>query len=139
MNCDNEETPGKGWTNGALPPSFAPHTIDGKLQLYQKHRRWIGLNSSWSRIGNDDTELSKRTSSSSSGTSLVETPKEQGQRVRALIAQLCESFYQAGWATGTGGGISIRVKQGDTWRVFVAPSGLQKEDLIGDDIFELDM
>ncbi|GAX16575.1 methylthioribulose-1-phosphate dehydratase [Fistulifera solaris] len=138
-NNNEEETPGKGWTNGALPPAFAPHTLDGKLQLYQHHRRWIGLNSSWSRIGNDDTELSKRTSSSSSGISLVETPEEQGQRVRALIAQLCESFYKAGWATGTGGGISIRVKHNDDWRVFVAPSGLQKEDLIGDDIFELDM
>lgn len=25
------------------------------------------------------------------------------------------------------------------WRVFVAPSGIQKEDMIGDDVFELDM
>ena len=131
--------PGTGWTNGELPPAFAPHTVDGKLQLYQNHRRWIGLNSSWSRIGVNDTEISKRTSQSSSGAALAEDPEEQAQRVRALMAQLCESFYHAGWATGTGGGISIRVQQGDRWRVFVAPSGLQKEDLIGDDMFELDM
>lgn len=141
MNGSNETEPppGSGWTNGELPPSFAPHTVNGKLQLYQNHRRWIGLNTSWSRIGTNDTEISKRTSTSSSGESLSESPEEQAKRVRALMAQLCEAFYHAGWATGTGGGISIRVKHEDRWRVFVAPSGLQKEDLIGDDMFELDM
>ena len=38
--------------------------------------------------------------------------------------------------------MSIRVggpSENRPWRVFVAPSGIQKEDMIGDDIFELDM
>ena len=37
-------------------------------------------------------------------------------------------------------GISIRVggpSENRPWRVFVAPSGIQKEDMIGDDVFEL--
>ena len=38
--------------------------------------------------------------------------------------------------------MSIRVggpSEGRPWRVFVAPSGIQKEDMIGQDVFELDM
>jgi methylthioribulose 1-phosphate dehydratase / enolase-phosphatase E1 len=71
----------------------------------------------------------------------VEDVEQQAYAVRSLIAQLCETFYKAGWATGTGGGCSIRVLHPITqqWRVFVAPSGIQKEDMIGDDIFELNM
>ncbi len=61
--------------------------------------------------------------------------------IRSLIAQLCETFYRLGWAAGTGGGESIRIPSDDgtNWRVFSTPSGIQKEDLIGSDIFELDM
>ncbi|MEE2786163.1 MAG: methylthioribulose 1-phosphate dehydratase [Myxococcota bacterium] len=54
---------------------------------------------------------------------------------RQLIAQLCAQFYQLGWCTGTGGGISIR--QHD--RVFMAPSGVQKERIKPEDIFVLDL
>jgi ribulose-5-phosphate 4-epimerase/fuculose-1-phosphate aldolase len=53
-------------------------------------------------------------------------PKEEGRTVKALVAQLCERFYNMGWATGTGGGVSIRVggpSEGRDFRVFVAPSG----------------
>lgn len=67
---------------------------------------------------------------------------EEAKAVRALVAQLCECFYKAGWATGTGGGVSIRVggpTENRPYRVFVAPSGVQKEDMVGDDVFELDM
>lgn len=53
---------------------------------------------------------------------------------RALIVELCKQFYQQGWVSGTGGGISIR--HGDT--VYMAPSGVQKERLRADDLFELD-
>lgn len=62
--------------------------------------------------------------------------------VKCLISQLCEFFYKQGWATGTGGGCSIRIggpSENRPWRVFVAPSGIQKEDMVGNDIFELDM
>jgi methylthioribulose-1-phosphate dehydratase len=53
---------------------------------------------------------------------------------RELICELCRQFYTQGWVSGTGGGISIR--EGD--RVYMAPSGVQKERLRPEDLFELD-
>ena len=53
---------------------------------------------------------------------------------RALICDLCRQFYGMGWVSGTGGGISIRHKG----RVYMAPSGVQKERIAPADIFELD-
>ncbi|KAJ6582783.1 Methylthioribulose-1-phosphate dehydratase [Mycena sp. CBHHK59/15] len=50
-----------------------------------------------------------------------------------LIPELCRNFYQLGWVTGTGGGVSIRV--GD--RIFIAPSGVQKERMRPEHIFVL--
>jgi len=133
--------PGSGWTNGDVPQAMFPLTRDGKVMLYSTHRRWINDHSSWTRIG-DGTELDAVHSHSEVGKSTVHSPEEESRTVRAIVAQLCERFYQMGWATGTGGGCSIRVggpDEGRPWRVFVAPSGVQKEDMIGDDIFELDM
>ena len=51
-----------------------------------------------------------------------------------LIPALCRQFYQLGWVTGTGGGISVRVGE----RVFIAPSGVQKERIEREDLFVLD-
>ena len=53
---------------------------------------------------------------------------------RETIVELCRAFYGLGWVSGTGGGISIR-QQG---RVYVAPSGVQKERLGTGDLFVLD-
>ena len=53
---------------------------------------------------------------------------------RALIVELCRQFYGQGWVSGTGGGISVR--QGG--RVYMAPSGVQKERMSPEDIFVLD-
>ncbi len=53
---------------------------------------------------------------------------------RALICDLCRQFYGMGWVSGTGGGISIRHEG----RVYMAPSGVQKERIAPADIFELD-
>lgn len=50
---------------------------------------------------------------------------------RKLIPQLCRQFYQLGWVTGTGGGISIR-HDGD---IYIAPSGVQKERMRADNLF----
>lgn len=50
-----------------------------------------------------------------------------------LIPELCRSFYHLGWVTGTGGGICIR--QGD--KVYIAPSGVQKERIEPEHIFVL--
>jgi hypothetical protein len=43
---------------------------------------------------------------------------------RALVTELCNSFYGQGWVTGTGGSISVRTGG----RTFMAPSGVQKCD-----------
>jgi methylthioribulose-1-phosphate dehydratase len=51
-----------------------------------------------------------------------------------LIVSLCRQFYDLGWVSGTGGGVSVR--QGD--RIFIAPSGVQKERMGVDDIFVTD-
>lgn len=136
------ENPGTGWTNGSLPPSMFPLTRHGKLALYSGQRRWISLTKGWTRIGEGATELDARHSSSQSAGKLTENLVEEANSIKALISQLCEQFYRNGWATGTGGGVSIRVggpQEERPYRVFVAPSGIQKEDMIGEDIFELDM
>lgn len=54
---------------------------------------------------------------------------------RSRIVELCREFYRLGWASGTGGGISIR----DGERIYVAPSGVQKERLSPEDIFVIDI
>ena len=56
------------------------------------------------------------------------------RRTRELICELCRLFYSKGWASGTGGGISIR--RGE--RIFMAPSSVQKERIKPEDVFVLD-
>lgn len=53
----------------------------------------------------------------------------------ALICDLARSFYDLGWASGTGGGICIRV--GD--QVMVAPSGVQKERMRPEQMFTISL
>jgi methylthioribulose-1-phosphate dehydratase len=53
---------------------------------------------------------------------------------RATIVELCRQFYALGWVSGTGGGVSIR----DGRRVYMAPSGVQKERIVAEDIYVLD-
>ncbi|KAI9145097.1 methylthioribulose-1-phosphate dehydratase [Paraphysoderma sedebokerense] len=50
-----------------------------------------------------------------------------------LIPELCRLFYTLGWVTGTGGGITIRNGE----HVYIAPSGVQKERIVPDDLFVL--
>ncbi|XP_012556267.1 methylthioribulose-1-phosphate dehydratase isoform X1 [Hydra vulgaris] len=52
-----------------------------------------------------------------------------------LIPKLLKQFYNLGWVTGTGGGISI--KYGD--EIYLAPSGVQKELVEGNDLFIQDI
>jgi len=51
-----------------------------------------------------------------------------------LICQMCRNFYNQGWVSGTGGGISMRA--GD--KIVMAPSGVQKERMEPADMFVLD-
>ena len=55
------------------------------------------------------------------------------QDLRSLICDLARSFYDLGWASGTGGGICIR--DGD--RVIVAPSAVQKERMRPEQMFTI--
>ena len=50
------------------------------------------------------------------------------------ICTLCAKFYNLGWVTGTGGGTSIR--HGD--KIYIAPSGVQKELMKPTDMFVMD-
>mmetsp|Transcript_1746 Transcript_1746/g.2999 ORF Transcript_1746/g.2999 Transcript_1746/m.2999 type:complete len:267 (+) Transcript_1746:739-1539(+) len=61
---------------------------------------------------------------------------EQGNNTqpKAIITGLCRLFYSLGWCTGTGGGLSIR----ENGRIYLAPSGVQKERMREEDIFVLD-
>ncbi|KIZ00060.1 enolase-phosphatase E1 [Monoraphidium neglectum] len=52
-----------------------------------------------------------------------------------LICELCRLFYDQGWVSGTGGGISV--KAGDD-RIVMAPSGVQKERMQPSDMYVLD-
>lgn len=53
--------------------------------------------------------------------------------LRVLICDLARSFYDLGWASGTGGGICIR--EGD--HVVMAPSGVQKERMSPGQMFTI--
>ncbi|XP_014674960.1 PREDICTED: methylthioribulose-1-phosphate dehydratase-like [Priapulus caudatus] len=50
---------------------------------------------------------------------------------RNLIPELCRLFYDIGWVTGTGGGVSIRYED----LIYIAPSGVQKERIKPEDMF----
>lgn len=70
----------------------------------------------------------------------VEAPINEGtlasmERARGLIVELCTEMYRKGWASGTGGGVSIR----ESDSIFMAPSGVQKERLSVEDLFELSL
>lgn len=53
---------------------------------------------------------------------------------RNLIPELCRLFYNLGWVTGTGGGISIKHEG----KIYIAPSGVQKERILPEDLFVQD-
>jgi len=57
----------------------------------------------------------------------------QPSSIPELICELCRGFYALGWVSGTGGGISIRGPEG----IYMAPSGVQKERIVPEDIFLL--
>lgn len=53
---------------------------------------------------------------------------------KSLISEMCRIFYNQGWVSGTGGGMSIKVAD----RIIMAPSGVQKERMVPEDMFVLD-
>lgn len=53
---------------------------------------------------------------------------------KQLIGDLCNAFYDQGWVSGTGGGMSIRTGE----KIVMAPSGVPKERMAPTDMFVLD-
>ena len=116
-----------------------PHlSQDGQIHLYKCHRRYIHTSHGWSRTGSSCPN--DAVSQAHHGEKV--NHEDESKVVRSLMSQLCEKFYSKGWMPGTGGGLSMRIGSGteeDPFTVFSTPSGIQKEDMIGDDVFELDM
>jgi methylthioribulose-1-phosphate dehydratase len=67
-------------------------------------------------------------------TATIDGTAGDGMEPRARLAELCRHLYGLGWVSGTGGGMSLRQHE----RVFVAPSGVQKERIRPEDVFVLD-
>jgi hypothetical protein len=59
------------------------------------------------------------------------------QEAKELICDLCRNLYNQGHVSGTGGGISVRTSDGE--RIVMAPSGVQKERMVPEDMFVLDV
>eukprot|EP01084_Bolivina_argentea_P263351 445709_1 len=57
-------------------------------------------------------------------------------RYRQIICELLYQFYHLGWATGTGGGMTIKNKS--TGNIIMSPSAIQKERLKAHNLFVLD-
>lgn len=93
------DIPGNGWSNGDLPSSMFPVTRQGRIELYGANRRWINLHKGWTRIGSGHQHDFRHSTSGVGEAHEHDSPEEEAATVRSLIAQLCESFYQRGWAT----------------------------------------
>src|SRR5581483_10723545 len=61
-------------------------------------------------------------------------PAASSPNTRELVCELCRNFYDLGWASGTGGGISI--KEGTY--IDMAHSGVQKQRFSPEDLLVLD-
>lgn len=59
---------------------------------------------------------------------------EEDLAARQRVCALCRELYHLGWASGTGGGFSLR--QGE--KLYVAPSGVPKEHIAPEEVFVLD-
>lgn len=60
----------------------------------------------------------------------------------SLAAELCKQFYGLGWVSGTGGSISLKAHDVTTplarQLIIMAPSGVQKERMLPEDMYVLD-
>ena len=75
----------------------------------------------------------------SSGNSDIKTNRKMAtddkEDTKEIIASLARQFYDSGWFPGSGGSLTIRASPD---RIFIAPSGVQKERIKANDIFILD-
>ncbi|CAM1306774.1 APIP (predicted) [Pycnogonum litorale] len=54
---------------------------------------------------------------------------------RHVIPEVCQQFHSMGWMLGTGGAISVKFGND----VYITPTGVQKEKIKGEDLFQIDM
>ena len=105
-----------------------------------------GIPTSIFQVENKDRSKKKITNNGSGRGSAVQIVKRYANprdafdvieyhKVRELTCELCRQFFQSGWVTGTGGSISIR--HGN--RIYMTPSGVQKERLIPNELYVLDI
>lgn len=59
---------------------------------------------------------------------------QSAEEAKALIGTMGSLFYRLGWVTGTGGGLSVRHQD----RIYMAPSGVQKEHIKPEMVYTLD-
>lgn len=64
----------------------------------------------------------------------VPTEGELDARARERVCALCRDMNEKGWASGTGGGFSLR----EGARIYIAPSGVPKEAIAPSEIFVTD-
>lgn len=64
------------------------------------------------------------------------------KQATSLAAELCKQFYGLGWVSGTGGSISLKAHDAFTplahQLIIMAPSGVQKERMLPEDMYVLD-
>ena len=60
---------------------------------------------------------------------------EEESESKEIIASLARQFYTLGWFPGSGGSLTIRESPD---RIFIAPSGVQKERIKAEDVFIID-
>ena len=60
---------------------------------------------------------------------------EKEESSKEIIASLARQFYTLGWFPGSGGSLTIRESPD---RIFIAPSGVQKERIKAEDVFIID-
>ena len=128
--------------NGILNPdgdaASASHQ-NGSSEPLQKKRKASDAeleengNGVVSKRKTDIVDVLQNSSSQVSGPDALVQSKDQMHPANHICA-LCRKFYDHGWVTGTGGGVSIR----DGKHIFIAPSGVQKELLRPTDIFVMD-
>ncbi|CAL8405004.1 unnamed protein product, partial [Boreogadus saida] len=102
------------------------------------------FSSVWSRVVTDKKKVMSSLCGPGDGGLLADftleavterTQQTDREHPRLLIPELCRLFYQLGWVTGTGGGVSVRHRD----HIYIAPSGVQKERLQPEDLFVCDL
>eukprot|EP00245_Coleochaete_scutata_P008083 TRINITY_DN2403_c0_g1_i1.p1 TRINITY_DN2403_c0_g1~~TRINITY_DN2403_c0_g1_i1.p1 ORF type:complete len:526 (+),score=99.41 TRINITY_DN2403_c0_g1_i1:84-1580(+) len=70
------------------------------------------------------------------------TDSAEVKAAKSLVTELCRHFYGLGWVSGTGGSISVKVhepsKSNPERIIVMAPSGVQKERMLDEDMYVLD-